>query len=147
MTPRRTSLSRFTTCYPRVTPPPKEYPTQAVEGTKGDGGGEPEDDEVDFSLPWDNPKLDLPESLQTVWFRAVQPMSTEVRRLLLEEVPKVPPIPVCAPDNNYRKDGQREMDRLHKNWQTSICQAMRLLATTQVCMEADDPPMDPREIM
>ena len=127
--------------------PPKEDPTQAVEGTKGEGGGEPEDNEVDLYSPWDNPKLDLPESLQAVWFRAVQPMSTEVRRLLLEDVPEVPPIPVRALDDTYRKDGQREMDRLHKNWQTSIFQAMRLLATTQACMDADDPPVDPREIL
>ena len=105
---------------------------------EGDQAG----DDIDLSLPWYSPEIDLPESLQAVSFWSTKPLSTETRRFLLKDVPEVHPNPIQAPVNNYRSDRQREVDSLPRNWLPSIFQLLGFLSTAQACADSEDPPVD-----
>jgi hypothetical protein len=94
--------------------------------------------DVEEELPWDKQKLPLSQVLQLAYKRAEAPMTHEVRKELLKKLPLVEGIPEFAKENNFKTDATREADKIHKAWEKSLDEGLRVLACLDAKLNNED---------
>jgi hypothetical protein len=92
----------------------------------------PDNVQEDTDLHWDKLKLPLSQQLGLAYKRSENPMSHEVRKELLKPLPIIDGIPEHAPENNFKNDSSREADKVHKAWEKSLLEGLRVLT----CLDA-----------
>jgi hypothetical protein len=95
-----------------------------------------QEEEVE-ELHWDKLKLPLSSLLALAYKRAETPMSYEVRKELLLKLPLIEEIPEHAKDNNFKNDSTRETDKVHKAWEKSSGEVLRVLACLDAKLNSD----------
>ena len=71
------------------------------------------------ALPWDLSKIPMPNTFVAAWDCVKSPVTYETRKTILDGVPLLKGIPELAPDNNYRKDKEHAMDKVHRSCEKS----------------------------
>ena len=79
-------------------------------------------------LPWSVEEIDLSESFQHIWDNLKVQLDFEDRKRLLKDIPFFKGMPHDAACNNHRRDGNVAVDKVHKNWENSTLNILRMLA-------------------
>ena len=103
------------------------------------GAPEREDEEAGAAYPWDEPEVDLPHDLKTLWDRAVTGTKRLDLRAVLEQVPRWSEIPQKPKQNNYRGDGHSKVDKLLKVAQQQVLHAARIQAAIYCLLNSEQP--------
>ena len=86
--------------------------------------------------------------LEELWKRAKTPMTYEVRKALIDDMPLYKSIPQYGPDNNCKKESAQAMDRVHKQWETQLYNALRIVGVSDSSLrQGADAEVDAEELV
>ena len=123
------------------------YPEQPAPGDPAGVAQKEEEDakaEAEIAgLEWDEQTEELPKELKFIYDQVLAGKRKLELRSVLECLPKFSELPARAPENNFRKDGQRSQDRTVKTWQQSLLHILRMQAVLYLGVQNG---ADPKEI-
>ena len=86
----------------------------------------PEVEAAPITMPWGKEVWDMDVHLEELWKQAKTPMTDEVRKALVDDIPLYKSIPEYGLDTNCKKESAHAMDRVHKQWETQLYNALRI---------------------
>ena len=89
-------------------------------------------------LPWAVKLLHLSSSQAHTVASMSKPLEGFERSRLLKDVPYFESLLAEASVNNHRGDGKNEMECIHRAWESSLLQILRMLASMDAMLAADD---------
>ena len=108
---------------------PEGSPAEYQEGSPGTAQQEaPAPEEESEGLEWDEPTVSLPRELEYIWSQVALGKRKLELRSVLEDLPKFTSLPTRAPENNFRGDGRKEIDKTMRTWQQQILHMLRMQA-------------------
>ena len=87
----------------------------------------PEVEAAPITMPWDKEAWNIDVHFEELWKRAKTPMTYEFRKALIDDMPLYKSVPEYGPDNNCKKESAQAMDRVHKQWETQLYNALRIV--------------------
>ena len=125
-----------------------ELLSKSQEGLPDVNPGVPEVEAASITMPWDKEVWDMDVHLEELWKRAKTPINYEVRKALIDDIPLFKSIPEYGPDNNCKKESAQAMDRIHKQWETQLYNALRIVGVLDTTLrQGADAEFDAEELV
>ena len=95
------------------------------------------------TLPWYVEEIELSESFQHIWDNMKVQLDFEDRKSLLKDISFFKGMPNDAACNNHRRDGNVAVGKVHKSWENSTFNILRMLAVIDAkLVDPQAPPSD-----